>query len=70
MLVSGLILSAVGMFLFIRGKRAGDPAGVVGGLSLTLIPLFVHSLAVLWLVSAGITGGVVVLRRSGGAPMA
>lgn len=70
MMISALVLSAVGMFLFIRGKRGGDIFGVIGGLALMGLPLLVHSLMVLWLVSAGVTGGVLALRRSGGAPAA
>jgi hypothetical protein len=65
-LISGLVLSSIGLFLFLRAKRMADPVGVIGGLLLMVLPLFMHSLAVLWLVRVGLIGGVLAYRRLGG----
>jgi hypothetical protein len=66
MLISGLLLSSIGLFFFMHSKRMSDPVGIVGGILLMMLPLFMHSLAILWLVSVGVIGAVLAYRRLGG----
>jgi hypothetical protein len=65
-ILSGLVLGAVGFVLFMHGKRQSDLGSVLGGIALGVLPMVVHSLLLLWLAGAGVIAGVVLLRRGGG----
>lgn len=57
-LVSGLFLGVVGMALFMYGKKQTDFRCIAAGVALCVVPYFIGSLLVLWLVSAGLLGGL------------
>ena len=63
MLISGLILSALGVMLFFRGKGAQEPSSVLAGIALSILPVATHSLLMLWGLSAVVMGGWAALRR-------
>ncbi|HED53907.1 MAG TPA: hypothetical protein ENJ00_06865 [Phycisphaerales bacterium] len=62
-IVSGSVLGLLGLFMFLYGKREGRPMTVIAGLILGILPMVMHAMLPLWLVSAGLVGGVVVHRR-------
>jgi hypothetical protein len=62
-IVSGVILSGVGLLMFMHGRRESDPGLVLGGIALGLLPLFIHSILWLWLAVGGVIVGVLCLRR-------
>jgi len=72
MLLSGLVIGGLGFVLFLRGKREREPATLLGGIGLSVLPLGVHSVGLLWLLALGVVGGLVLLRRFGaqGSPAA
>jgi len=51
-LLSGVLIGAFGMGFFIYGKKAADFRALLMGIALSVLPLFAHSLLVLW----GLTG--------------
>ncbi|MGP1273384.1 MAG: hypothetical protein ACTS22_08610 [Phycisphaerales bacterium] len=71
-ILSGLVLGGAGFALFLIGKRNGEPTTILGGLALSVLPMFVHALVTLWLLSAAVIGAMVLLRRTAGtgAPLA
>lgn len=66
MLVSGLVIGGLGFVLFWRGKREGQPGTLLAGIALSALPMVLHSVGLLWLVTAGVVGGLGLLRRFGG----
>ena len=66
MLISGLVIGGVGFVLFFRGKREREVGTLLAGLGLSVLPLAVHSTGVLWLATAGVCGGLFLVRRFGG----
>jgi hypothetical protein len=67
MLASGLVIGGVGFVLFWRGKREGQPGTLLAGIALSALPMVLHSVGLLWLASAGVVGGLGLLRRFGGS---
>ncbi|MCB9844689.1 MAG: hypothetical protein H6811_01700 [Phycisphaeraceae bacterium] len=67
MLASGIVISAVGLGLLVWGKRQCEPAPLVAGIGLNVLPLVMHSVGMLWLASAGVVGGLAMIRKYGGA---
>lgn len=65
-LMSGLILGAIGAGLFIYGKKQTDFRCLAAGVALCVVPYFIGSMLVLWLVSAGIVGGLWAWCKYGG----
>jgi len=57
-IISGLFLGAVGMALLIYGKKQMDFRCLAAGLALCVVPYVIGSLALLWLVSAGVLAGL------------
>ena len=57
-LMSGLILGAIGMGLCVYGKKQMDIRCLAAGVALCIAPYFIASMAVLWLVSFGVMGGL------------
>jgi hypothetical protein len=55
---SGLILGAIGMGLCMYGKKQSDFRCFFTGAALCAIPYFIGSMLILWLVSAGLIGGL------------
>lgn len=57
LLLSGMIVSALGLGVFIYGKKLMQPKCIVVGLGLMALPLFVHSIVWIWASTAfGIAG--------------
>ena len=51
-LLSGMLIGAVGMGFFIYGKKNTDLKALLMGVALSVVPLLAHSMLVLW----GVTG--------------
>lgn len=64
-LMSGLFISGLGAAMFIFGKKQQRLSPVLGGLALTLLPMVVASMAVLWVLTATCVGGVWWVERQG-----
>ncbi len=67
MILSGLVLGGVGFVLFWRGKRESQPVTLLAGIALSILPMVMHSVLALWLASAGVVGGLGLLRRFAGS---
>lgn len=65
-LMSGLVLGALGAGLFIYGKKQMDFRCLAAGVALCIAPYFIGSLLALWLVSAGVVGGLWAWCKYGG----
>ncbi|MEZ6241628.1 MAG: hypothetical protein R3B57_01145 [Phycisphaerales bacterium] len=72
MLISGLVLGAVGVMFFFRGKSHQEPSSIIAGIALSVLPMALHSVLLLWGLSAAVIGGWAVMRRmgEGAAPVA
>lgn len=72
MLISALLIGAVGFVMLVRGKREAQAGTFLTGIALSVLPLLMHSVGLLWLASAGVVGAWGVLRRFGptGGPVA
>lgn len=57
-LFSGMLIGAVGLFLFVRGKREADFTCLGAGAAMCVYPYFVGSLAVMWGLFALCVGGL------------
>lgn len=57
-LASGLLIGAIGLAMFISGKREQNLRVLSGGLALCILPYFVASVLAMWLVSAAVLAGV------------
>lgn len=64
-LFSGLILGAVGMGMFIYGKKQGRLDCLAVGVVLSVVPMIAHSLLVIWGVAAACIGGMYAQSRLG-----
>jgi hypothetical protein len=64
-LLSGLILGAIGMALFIYGKKQMDLRCIAAGAVLCIAPYVISSMPLLWLVSAGVIGGLIAWIKYG-----
>lgn len=51
LLISGIIISTIGLGLFLHGKRMENLRNLSVGVALMALPIFVHSLLVLWLLT-------------------
>ncbi|MEO1130532.1 MAG: hypothetical protein AAFX05_12620 [Planctomycetota bacterium] len=65
LLFSGLFVGLLGLVLFLSGKRSGEPTTLCTGIALSALPICIHSVAILWGVTAGVVGGLILLRRFG-----
>ncbi len=65
LLISGLIISTIGMGLFVYGKRSEDLKCLGLGLVMMVFPVFVHSLLLMWLAAAGCLGAAYALPKAG-----
>jgi len=63
MLLSSLIISMVGMGLFLYGKKSGNMKCLGGGIALSIAPYFAPSVAIMWLIAGGVTAGLYGLAR-------
>ena len=62
--VSGLVLGMIGFVMFLYGKREGQPVTLIAGLVLGILPMVMHDLVPLWVVSGVVLGGVALHRRN------
>lgn len=65
-IVSGSLIGLVGFGMFLYGKREGQPLTLIAGLVLGIIPMVLHALVPMWLVSGALVGFVAVHRRHSG----
>lgn len=65
LLLSGLLISAIGMGLLIYGKRSENLRPLLVGLVMCVFPYFVGSVAILWLGAAACMGGLYAWSRLG-----
>jgi len=57
-LLSALIIGALGMGLFIYGKKQQHIPSLLAGVGMCVFPYFVSSLLVMWLLAALFIGGL------------
>lgn len=65
-IVSGSLIGLVGFMMFLYGKREGEPLTLIAGLVLGLIPMIMHALLPMWIISGALVGCVAVHRRYAG----
>ena len=65
LLVSGLIIGAIGVGILMYGKKAMDLKCIGIGLAMCVYPYFVTSMVLLWLIAAACVAGLYLLPRSG-----
>ncbi|MCA9304864.1 MAG: hypothetical protein KC996_12155 [Phycisphaerales bacterium] len=66
MLLSGLVVGGLGLWLFLRGKSEREVGTLLAGIGLSVLPMAVHTVWVLWLGTGLVLGGLYLLRRFGG----
>lgn len=64
LLVSGLVIGMLGCGLVLYGKKQEDLKCLAGGAVLCVFPYFVHSVLVMWAVTAVCAGLLYVWRRA------
>ncbi len=62
--LSSMVIGLLGMAVFIYGKKSGDFKSLAIGALLCVFPYFVHSMLVMWLMTAGCVGGWVALAKT------
>ncbi len=65
LMLSALLISVVGLGVFVHGKRAEDLRSLGVGLALMVFPLFVHSILLMWLIAGACGAGWCLLPRTG-----
>jgi hypothetical protein len=63
-ILSGLVLGAIGFFMFLYGKRESQPLTLIAGLVLGILPMATHDVLLMWVVGGAVVGGVVLHRRN------
>lgn len=63
-ILSGLLIGAVGFFMFMYGKRESQPLTLIAGLVLGILPMATHDVLLMWIFSGVVVGGVVLHRRN------
>ncbi len=61
LMVSGLIISMIGLAIFVYGKKAQNIKGIAVGLVMMIFPMFVHSLVWMWLIGGACVAGLYLL---------
>ncbi len=64
-LISGLAISTFGLAVFVYGKKSEDVKCLGIGLVMMIFPVFVHSLLLMWLITAGCLAAAYALPRVG-----
>lgn len=62
-LISGLLIGTIGFGIFLYGRKQEDFPCVASGLALSTLPIFVHSVILMWLLAAACLGGRWALSR-------
>jgi hypothetical protein len=63
LLFSSLLISMVGLGIFLNGRRTERPGNLAAGLVLMVYPIFVPSVLWLWVIAAGCLGAAYLLNR-------
>lgn len=66
LVLSGLVLGSLGFGIFIWGKKQQELPAILVGILLSLFPMFIHSVGLLWIVSGGLLGGWKLLQKFAG----
>lgn len=61
LLISGFVVSMIGLGLFMHGKRSERVRNLAIGLAMMVFPVFVHSLIVLWVLAGACLASVFLL---------
>jgi hypothetical protein len=65
LLFSGILIGAIGMGLFIYGKKNSDLGALLMGVVLSVLPLMSHTMLVMWGITGLSSAGMYLLRRIG-----
>lgn len=65
LLLSSLLIGLLGFSLLVYGKKSGNLRALGIGLAMCVFPYFVHSLALMWGLTAAGIGGLCVRPRGG-----
>jgi hypothetical protein len=65
-IISGGLIGLVGFMMFLYGKRVGEPLTLITGLVLGVIPMVMHALVPMWIISGALVGCLAVHRRYAG----
>ncbi len=63
-LLSGAVISMVGLAIFLYGKRMQKIESIGIGLAMMIFPVFVHSILWMWLIAVACVAGLYMLPRS------
>lgn len=63
LLFSGILIGAIGMGLFIYGKKNSDLVALLMGVVLSVLPLVAHTMLVMWGITGLSSAGMYMLRR-------
>ena len=61
LLISGLIIGAIGMGVFMYGKKQGNLKCIAVGLGMSVFPYFVPSVLATWLIAGVCLAGLYLL---------
>jgi hypothetical protein len=61
LLLSGLVISIVGLALFVHGKKMEKYKSLAIGLAMMVFPMFVPSVLWMWLIAGACVAGLYVL---------
>ena len=63
-LVSGALISLIGMAMFIYGRKSEEPKCLGAGVAMCVFPIFISSLLVMWLLAALCMVGAYALPKA------
>lgn len=66
MIIAGGLIGLVGFVMFLYGKREGEPLTLIVGLVLSILPMVMHAVLPMCLISGALVGCVAVHRRYSG----
>lgn len=66
MLISGLLIGGLGFLMFFRGKSEREIGTLLAGIGLSVLPMAVHTVWMLWLGTGLVLAGLYLLKRFGG----
>ncbi len=65
LMLSGLVISVIGLGVFLYGKRMESFSSLGVGIVMMAYPMFVHSLLMMWLIAAACLAALYLLPRGG-----
>ena len=63
-LLSGVVISMVGLAVFLYGKKMERVNSLGIGLAMMVFPMFVHSILWMWLIAVGCVAGLYIMSRT------